>query len=184
MNTGPTTPEGKKISAMNSLKHGLTARCALLPSEDRAEFDALIASMRDSYQPNGPLELEVCDEISASLWRLHRARAHEALALETNGDEIFSGDTPAGRGFDRILRYSGAIERQFNRTVVRLQQLQAERRKLEKARPTQMEFVLSTAPEAISTAVSEPTFMAPLPISAGPIVQGFSASASPEVHQH
>jgi len=149
MYTGPTTPAGKQISAMNSLKHGLTARQTVLPGENREEFDSLVASLRDHYQPDGPLELEVCDEVSATLWRLQRARAHEALALQTSGDQLFAGDTPAARGFDRLLRYLGSIERQFNRAVVRLQQLQAERRKLEKARRVETtpepEFVSSRA---------------------------------------
>jgi len=128
----PKTLEGKQISARNSLKHGLTARQTVLPAENKDEFDALVASFRDHYHPHGPLEIEVTDEIAASLWRLQRARAHEASVLELQGEKLFTGDLPAARGFDRVIRYMSAIERQFNRAIVRLQQLQAERRKSDK----------------------------------------------------
>jgi hypothetical protein len=39
LSTGPKTPEGKAIAALNALKHGLLSRDALLPGEDE---DALI----------------------------------------------------------------------------------------------------------------------------------------------
>ena len=37
--TGPRTDSGKQRSALNALRHGLTAASAVLPSEDQAAFD-------------------------------------------------------------------------------------------------------------------------------------------------
>lgn len=37
--TGPRTDPGKQRSSLNALRHGLTARTAVLPTEDRATFD-------------------------------------------------------------------------------------------------------------------------------------------------
>ena len=39
--TGPRTEAGKRRSAMNAIKHGMTARIAMLPGEDPAEFEEL-----------------------------------------------------------------------------------------------------------------------------------------------
>lgn len=38
--TGPTTPEGKAISARNSTRHGLRARAIVLPGESQDDWDA------------------------------------------------------------------------------------------------------------------------------------------------
>ena len=127
--TGPVTDRGKAIAAMNSLKHGLTARRAVLPGECQADFEQLVESLRLQNSPATELELQLCDEIAASLWRLQRARAQEAHTIHINGDEIFTSDTSTGRGFDRVMRYVRAIESQLNRAMTRFEQLQAARRR-------------------------------------------------------
>jgi hypothetical protein len=40
LSTGPRTDSGKQRSSLNALRHGLTAACAVLQSEDRAAYDA------------------------------------------------------------------------------------------------------------------------------------------------
>jgi len=40
--TGPRTLEGRKASAMNALKHGMTSRTVLLPDEDPGEFERFV----------------------------------------------------------------------------------------------------------------------------------------------
>ena len=176
--TGPITERGKAIAAMNSLKHGLTARRAVLPGESQADFEQLVDSLRLQHQPATELELQLCDEIGASLWRLQRVRAQEADTIHVNAGEIFNQDTGAGRGFDRLLRYLRAIENQFNRSIVRLQQLQAERRRLaERPAPqpdaqvaengevvSQGDFVSSTPPIASVPAPVSALFSRPSPL--------------------
>ena len=126
--TGPITEAGKAIAAMNSLKHGLTARRAVLPGENKEEFDTLVAQLLAEHAPCGALETELVNEIAACLWRLQRARAQESHNLHRDGAKIFSGDADTGRAFDRVLRYVAAIERELHRSIVRLQQLQTARR--------------------------------------------------------
>ncbi|HWE39743.1 MAG TPA: hypothetical protein VG406_24550, partial [Isosphaeraceae bacterium] len=42
LSTGPRTPEGKAIAAMNAVSHGLCANTAVLPGESVEEFQATL----------------------------------------------------------------------------------------------------------------------------------------------
>ena len=55
--TGPRTAEGKARAAQNGLKHGLCARATLLPEEDPAEFEALVADLKARWRPADEIEL-------------------------------------------------------------------------------------------------------------------------------
>src|SRR5678816_1862470 len=43
--TGPRTPEGKARTALNALKHGVTARTPFIPSDDPDEFAELTCEL-------------------------------------------------------------------------------------------------------------------------------------------
>jgi hypothetical protein len=132
--TGPRTDAGKAVSSMNSLKHGLTSRKAVLPGENQADFDRLHNQLLADHAPVGALEAELVAEIAACLWRLQRARRYESIILETSSFELFVSHTQA-KGFETLLRYMSAIERQLNRAIVRLRETRAERRKRNLAQP-------------------------------------------------
>jgi hypothetical protein len=134
ISTGPRTDAGKAISSMNSLKHGLTAKTVVLRGENQADFDRLHEQFLAEHSPVGALETELVAEIAACLWRLQRARRYESTILETSSFELFVNPTQA-KGFETLLRYMGAIERQLNRAIVRLRETQAERRKSTAAAP-------------------------------------------------
>ena len=155
--TGPRTDAGKAISSMNSLKHGLTSRRVVLPDENQADFDRLHNQLLSEHAPAGALETEIVAEIAACLWRLQRARRYEAAVLETSSFEVFVSHTQA-KGFETLIRYMSAIERQLNRAIVRLRETQAARRRRELAEPpakamsassySSTQFVSSCRPEA------------------------------------
>jgi hypothetical protein len=170
--TGPRTDAGKAVSSMNSLKHGLTSRKVVLPGENHADFDRLHEQLLAEHAPAGVLETELVAEIAACLWRLQRARRYESTLLENSSFELFVSHTHA-KGFETLLRYMGAIERQFNRAIVRLRETQAERRKrdvLQRASVKAMsataslptahspnQFVLSPGPTTNEGSVPQPT---------------------------
>ncbi len=152
---GPRTEAGKAVSSMNSLKHGLTAKTVVLPGENKADFDRLHQQLIEEHAPAGALETELVAEIAACLWRLQRARRYESKVLETSSFEVFVSNK-LGKGFETLLRYMGAIERQLNRAIVRLRETQTARRKLEAAKPkalaaTASPIIISTSPQFVSS---------------------------------
>jgi hypothetical protein len=144
---------------MNSLKHGLTSRKVVLPGENQADFDRLHEQFLAEHSPVGALETELVAEIAACLWRLQRARRYESTILETSSFELFVNPTQA-KGFETLLRYMGAIERQLNRAIVRLREIQTGRRKSNAAQPrvkaaaatsySPTQFVSSPRPQPVS----------------------------------
>ena len=53
---GPKTEAGRQRSSQNALKHGLTAQTLVLPTEDPDEFNQLLTSCLDQFQPDGPAD--------------------------------------------------------------------------------------------------------------------------------
>jgi len=100
---GPITAQGKKTSSLNALKHGLTAKTAVLCNENHSLFEKLQQTYIDSFEPTSPLELELIHTMVTAEWRLRRAWAVEAAltadmlrhGLSTMGtDNLFSGSEP------------------------------------------------------------------------------------------
>lgn len=79
---GPVTPEGRAVSSQNALKFGIYSKRGLLPSEDPAEYEALVESLRSSHNPGSLLE-EICLARAAdALWKLQRVRRAETATIE------------------------------------------------------------------------------------------------------
>jgi hypothetical protein len=76
--TGPKTEEGKSVSSMNALKHGLTAQTTLLPDEDPQFYSALSEGIRGELDPVGYVESILVDLIVGKMWRLGRIAQVEA----------------------------------------------------------------------------------------------------------
>ena len=63
------------------MRHGLTSRAVVLPSEDLAAYRRLTQEFFDEYQPQGPTEKQLVQELAAAAWRLNRIPALEADLL-------------------------------------------------------------------------------------------------------
>src|SRR5271170_3609162 len=70
--TGPRTEAGKQRSSQNALRHGLTARTAVLPTEDPEAYQRHIQQFLDDYAPANPTETQLVHEIANTAWRLAR----------------------------------------------------------------------------------------------------------------
>jgi len=75
--TGPKSPEGRKIVAGNARKHCLLAKNLVIDTgpgmEDQAEFDRLLAELREYYKPVGKAEELCVEEMAISYWKSARA---------------------------------------------------------------------------------------------------------------
>jgi hypothetical protein len=70
--TGPKTPEGKARSSANALRHGLLARNAVMPIEDGAPYLELLADLEAEFQPVGPHETYLIQQMASAHWNLDR----------------------------------------------------------------------------------------------------------------
>jgi hypothetical protein len=87
--TGPRSETGKKTSSLNALRHGLTARVVVLPSEDLAAYKKFSDEYLASLAPDTFPERQCAQTIIDTQWRLNRVRSIEEgmLALGHNGPE-------------------------------------------------------------------------------------------------
>ena len=63
------TPQGRARSAMNALRHGLTARVVVLPSEDMAAYTVFSKEIVDSLDAQTPVERQFAQTVADNQWR-------------------------------------------------------------------------------------------------------------------
>jgi hypothetical protein len=68
-------------SRFNAVKHGLTAKTAVLPGEDAAEYQARIDLYKESLETRNPLEDELAERAAQASWQLDRANGAETARL-------------------------------------------------------------------------------------------------------
>jgi hypothetical protein len=61
--TGPRTPRGKAVVALNAVQHGLVSRQAVIQGESEAELIELGKRLRGQLAPLGELELLLVDPV-------------------------------------------------------------------------------------------------------------------------
>ena len=83
---GPITPEGKRISAMNALRHGLAAESVVLSTESRPRFQALLDSYMEKFQPRDQFEADLVEEMAVAKWRQRRSWSLETAAVDLEID--------------------------------------------------------------------------------------------------
>jgi hypothetical protein len=138
---GPKTPEGKKSSSQNALKHGLTADSHVLPGESEPDFLELLQSHEDTYRPANAVEKDLVQTMALARWRLRRMATLETSLLENelarskdNIDEEFdhvSDQCRVAFAFQEqtktlalLMRYEASLTRLHDRTYKHLKELQ------------------------------------------------------------
>jgi len=127
LSTGPKTPDGIANSKLNATRHGLTGKQVVIRGEDASEYDALRASLIESYAPATEHEAMLVEEVAQNWWRLQRARRIEAEVIAKFGEIACMIDPEASKAFQRVTRYLNSIERSWRKSIDQLEKLQAAR---------------------------------------------------------
>ena len=83
--TGPTTDAGKARSSQNSLLHGMYAKAAMLPCEDREEYKNFLDKGVATLKPRDFIQNEIATLIVDNYWRMRRYRVMETNQLARLG---------------------------------------------------------------------------------------------------
>jgi hypothetical protein len=70
--TGPRTRRGKQRSRYNAVKHGIFSEVVLKERESTAQYQSLLNSLMEYFQPEGALEALLVEKIAMLLWRHRR----------------------------------------------------------------------------------------------------------------
>ncbi len=78
---GPRSARGKAIAAKNASKHGLLAKQPpLLVTEDLSSFQGLLQGLIDHYQPEGPVEQFLVQQLAVGMLKQYRLWTVEAAS--------------------------------------------------------------------------------------------------------
>ena len=134
--TGPRTLEGRTTSSMNALKHGADAASLVIPGEDPAEYDRVVADYRSDLRPATALEHFQVDIMIRSYWqrrRLERIEAKLYCELLAEGDtpgEIdvkILRDSATGKLLRKVWSQIASLERASTRALAEIRRLRRER---------------------------------------------------------
>jgi len=150
LSTGPRTPEGKRQSSLNALRHGLTSQTVVLPGEDAEAYAAFHAILLRDFAPVGSAEQILVETIAQTQWRLERSRNLEAsltalAQYEEIPADIAAIEDPALRkamlnahGYDKrekkirnLQLHESRLQRTLFKAMADLEQAQAARRERE-----------------------------------------------------
>ena len=159
--TGPATAEGKSISSRNRTTHGFRSSTVLLPGDDPAEYNELLAELEDHFgEPVDLAESRFIREMADAEWRLRRVRTHMESAIArhmatlcTRDPELDPADlqsraietlSQTGCSYGTWLRYEAKFERQYDRACAAWTRYQHEiRRAAATAAKTAIDEVLA-----------------------------------------
>jgi hypothetical protein len=140
--TGPKTLEGRAVSRMNALKHGLTAEHILLFDEVLEDFERFHHDITVSLGAKGAVESQLAERLALCAWRLRRVYRIETRLFSKgrtswrNGktettsdiDLVFLRLTGQGDELSKLLRYERSLERSLQRALYALERRQMQRK--------------------------------------------------------
>jgi hypothetical protein len=123
--TGPRSEQGKQKSSRNATKHGVFSKVIILKGESRAEYEAVLEGLRETLQPEGPLEEFLVEKLATLEWRQRRLLMAEGAEIQKNKEFVESDQRDREReeaeGIARLsnpLNNHGLIGKTHNPEVV------------------------------------------------------------------
>ena len=114
--TVPIMDDGKARSSQNALRHGLTAKTALLPTEDPEAYARHSQAYFHRFAPQDEVERQLVQQLADIQWRLLRIPGLESTLLE-NCDV---------KGLSTLSLYEQRLLRTFERTLAVFRKAQEE----------------------------------------------------------
>ena len=155
---GPKTKAGLEKSSKNALTHGLYSATTVLASESREQYQALLDAYIQQFQPDGPVESHLIEEMVAAKWRQRRLWAIETDLLEDEiivqkkkldaDGETYDEITPlsfayrdlsASSALPFLTRHESRLERAYFRALKTLLDLQRLRKRAPTAPPQNLD---------------------------------------------
>jgi hypothetical protein len=141
---GPVTPEGKRNSSRNSIKHGLLASTIVLKGEIEDRFLEVLNDLIVELQPETAVECSLVEMMAAARWRQLRLWGMEKAGMDyqirnqavgsgrgednaTRASIAFRTLSDDSRSLDLINRYDSRYERQYLRAHRRLLEMRDRR---------------------------------------------------------
>jgi low affinity Fe/Cu permease len=124
--TGPRSPQGKAIVALNNLRHGFYGAFRVLGWEDQEQFDILSVNLHGEHKPSTPTETALVDKMAQSLWLSKRA-----VFLQGVSFNVASPTCLDEKQLALYIRYQTTSDRAFHKCLDQLLKLRAEKRKQE-----------------------------------------------------
>ena len=99
-----------KNKNQNAIKHGAFAEVVILPEEDPKEWEELVTSLNDEWDPEGPIEKDIINSIAMGMWRKRRFRQYlqKLLAGATMPDIAMR--RKKRRHYERLVKIQEELE--------------------------------------------------------------------------
>lgn len=90
--TGPKSPEGKRTSSHNAIRHGIFSEEIVITKgevqEKEIEYQQLLSELQNDLKPEGRLENILVEKIAVNYWRMRRLLRYETGEVRQLLDEF------------------------------------------------------------------------------------------------
>ena len=118
--TGPLSAETKAKVSHNALKTGLTGRTILLPTDDVAAYEALIAHINRKFSPATDEEKHLTQSIADTEWRLLRIPTLEAGTFALGRNELAAEFANESNPQTRAAMIEALVQRTYRKDLSNL----------------------------------------------------------------
>ena len=139
--TGPTTEAGKKASSQNARRHDQLSSCIVLKAESAPEFNELMNSLIDEFQPQTANETALIETMAVARWKLTRNWIFYTALLEAEVAKqdrslgsapviaalAFKSLADSSQSLHLLHRYEVSLDRQYSRALNNLLKARAAR---------------------------------------------------------